>query len=372
MPPADREANRERDRTDESLRAEREKVDDVIGQETSTIDETADAVIEKARVRADAVLAAARAKSDRQPATRTPGVNSPGVVTRERTLEDRALRKDRAAADDLLDMERAEHAALLSRERESTDDDLNRERARADTAVATRDEFLGIVSHDLRNMLGAIVGFSEMIVTAESGEGPRERVLAYAHRISRSAARMNRLIGDLVDVASIEAGRLWVTPETGDPMPTLLEAVDAFRVQASERGISLVVEGMPSSTLVAFDSARILQVLVNLLSNAVKYTHSGGRVVVRAERSGDELLFAVSDTGVGIPADKLEAIFERFIQVADDRRGVGLGLYISKCLVQAHRGRIWAESTAGEGSTFRFTLPISADRPTVNTQVSAS
>jgi signal transduction histidine kinase len=113
--------------------------------------------------------------------------------------------------------------------------------------------------------------------------------------------------------------------------------------------------------LAAIDSARILQVLINLISNAIKFTPTHGKVVVCVERLGEDLYFAVRDTGVGVPSDKLGSIFERFAQVdRDDRRGVGLGLYISKCIVQGHAGRIWAESKVGEGSTFCFTVPISA------------
>jgi len=137
------------------------------------------------------------------------------------------------------------------------------------------------------------------------------------------------------------------------------EAVDALQAQASAVGISLVAESVPSLPGAAFDPARILQVLVNLLSNAIKFTPPHGKVVVHVERVENDIRFAVSDTGAGIPADKLDAIFERSFQVArNDRRGIGLGLYISKCIVQRHGGRIWAESTIGEGSTFSFTLPI--------------
>jgi signal transduction histidine kinase len=100
-------------------------------------------------------------------------------------------------------------------------------------------------------------------------------------------------------------------------------------------------------------------VLTNLLSNAIKFTPAKGNVIVRAERVGDEVVIAVSDTGVGIPDDQLEAVFGRFVQVTkNDQRGVGLGLYISRSIVQAHGGRIWAESKIGEGSTFRVALPI--------------
>jgi signal transduction histidine kinase len=109
----------------------------------------------------------------------------------------------------------------------------------------------------------------------------------------------------------------------------------------------------------ALDPARILQVLINLLTNAFKFTPPDGKVAVRVEGIGEELHFAVSDSGAGMPADKLESVFERFVQVKnDDRRGFGLGLYISKCIVEGHGGRIWAESTMGKGSSFCFTLPL--------------
>ena len=115
---------------------------------------------------------------------------------------------------------------------------------------------------------------------------------------------------------------------------------------------------MPS---VAFDAARILQVLCNLLSNALKFTPAQGSIVVRLEHVDDNVVCCVSDTGEGIPDDKLEAVFDRFVQLTkNDRRGVGLGLFISKCIVQGHGGRIWVENRIGAGSTFCFTLPVEA------------
>lgn len=343
----------ERAQTDESLRVEREKVDDALNEQLTAIDETADAVIELARKRADEVLAAARARTDRQSASSAAGA----IIDRERGREDAAVQRERARADETLRQERAEHVELLSIERDETDKDLLSERVRADDAVATRDDFLGIVSHDLRNMLGSVIGFAALIETGISGD----QVVEHARRIQRSAARMNRLIGDLVDVASIEAGTLAVTPERGDPAHVVTEAIETFEAKAAVERVSLVAEIVPPASVAAFDPARILQVLTNLLSNAIKFTPAGGTVVVRVERIGDDIRFAVSDTGIGIPADKLEAVFGRFVQVTRyDRRGVGLGLYISKCIVQGHGGRIWAENRTGGGSTLCFTLPIIA------------
>jgi signal transduction histidine kinase len=345
--------NPERDLTDESLRLERETADRAVREKLAAIDETADAVISRARARADEVLAAARAKTDlstlAQPSE---------SLAKARGLEDERVREERADADESLRVERASIVSHLSIERVETDKDLHTERARSDDALATRDEVLGVVSHDLRNMLNGIIGFAALIEEDSRSDRP-EDIALHARRIQRSGARMSRLVGDLVDLASISAGRLAVTLVVGDPAQVVAEAAETFEQQAAARGITLTTEIVGPLSLVALDPARILQVLINLLSNAIKFTLPNGRVAVRLERVGSEMLFSFHDTGVGIPADELGAIFERFHQVSkNDRRGVGLGLYISKCIVQGHGGRIWAESTIGVGSTFSFTLPI--------------
>jgi signal transduction histidine kinase len=201
-----------------------------------------------------------------------------------------------------------------------------------------------------------MVGYSALIAKEVAQDDHAPRILAHAQRIQRSGARMNRLIGDLVDVAIIHSGVLAVTREVSDPAAVAEEAVDAFHEQASAAGVTLVTEIEPTVGTAAFDTARVLQVLSNLLSNAIKFTPRDGRIVVRVEPLGNDVRFAVTDTGTGIPPNKLEAVFTRFVQVAPDRRGIGLGLYISRAIVQGHGGRIWAESTP-VGSTFYFTLP---------------
>ncbi|MHB8797392.1 MAG: sensor histidine kinase [Thermoanaerobaculia bacterium] len=351
--------NSEREQTDESLRLEREKADLALGAELALIDETADDVINRARARADRVLAATRERTDRR-LWRSSAPPAEGIVV-ERRREDEIVREERADADEAVRSERAEHLAVLERERNATDRDLLSERARSDDVVATRDEFLSIVSHDIRNMLHGVVSLGALISKLVARGAPADQVLSCAERIQRAATRMDRLVGDLVDVASIHAGTLAVTREVVDPSHVVAEAVDTFLAQASAAGLSLEVDPMPAPSTGAFDPDRVLQVLANLLGNAIKFTPAGGKVVVRLERIGDELAFAVIDTGIGIAEDRLEHIFERFLQVdSTDRRGLGLGLYISKCIVQGHGGRIWAESRLGVGSTFRFTLPIVA------------
>jgi signal transduction histidine kinase len=150
-----------------------------------------------------------------------------------------------------------------------------------------------------------------------------------------------------------------MSSEVGDPAALVIEAVDTFQQQAAAVEITVVADVIKPLSLAQFDPARIFQVLTNLLCNALKFTPPKGSVVVRVEQVGDEVRFGVRDTGAGMASDKLESIFERFEQLDEnDHRGVGLGLYISKCIVERHHGRIWAESKLGEGSTFYFTLPI--------------
>jgi signal transduction histidine kinase len=343
----------ERDQTDESLRLERRRADDPLEHRVA-VEELADEVINRARKRADALLASARAMAD-QTAKGTPASET---LRSSRAEEDRILQRERVTADHILHDERSEHHAVLSHEREETDKDLSDERARSDHALAKRDDFLVIVSHDLLNTLEAIVGVSERIETDVSQENHVEQVVRHARRIQRSGARMRRLVGDLMDVASIEVGMLAVTRVVGDPAEAVTEAVETFQAQALESGVSVVAEIVPPLPPTAFDPARILQVLGNLLSNAIKFTAAQGTVVVRVERVAEEIMFAISDTGQGIPADKLDVVFERFVQLSKhDRRGVGLGLYVSKCIIKGHGGRMWAGNRAGGGSTFSFTLP---------------
>lgn len=353
----------ERERTDESLRIERQKTDQALA-EMQSVAEDADMAIHRGRENADAVVIAARDKAD-QGADQAPYVVPRAAVVEARVAEDDALRDERASADESLRHERDENArallTLLPLERDKTDRFLLSERDRSDDAVSKRDDFLGIASHDLRTLLGGIVISAGLLSKRASESDEGKQVLVETQRIHRYAARMNKLLGDLVDVASIDAGQLTVTPAQGDATGLIAEAVDTFQAAASEKGISLLMERVESPLLAEFDYDRLLQVFANLITNAVKFTSRGGSVRVRGERAGDELRFSISDSGSGIPSNMLEAVFERFWQAGkNDRRGVGLGLYISRCVVDAHGGKIWADSTLGEGSTFYFTVPRAA------------
>jgi signal transduction histidine kinase len=312
-------------------------------------------------------LDTARDKADHKMGMADSGLHVRDVVARDRAIEDATLRDERAAADESLRLQREDDyralAALLPLEREETDRDLLTERARSDDAIANRDDFLGMVSHDLRNLLSGIVLHASLLSGKASDSDEGRRTVDGMQRIQGYVARMNRLIGDLVDIVSIDAGKLAIHHKPYNASALLAEAVDMFAHAASQKGISLECEAGQRVLMADFDHERILQVLANLITNGLKFTPRGGRIAVRVERAGDEVRLSVIDTGEGIPSNMLETVFERFRQVArNDRKGLGLGLYISRCIVDAHGGRIWAESKPGEGTTLHFTIPIAAPR----------
>jgi signal transduction histidine kinase len=348
--------------TDASLRFEREQYDISVETRLAGVNEAADSVIIRARARARDVLARAR--------ERAAGVTTPVAATTMQTkaehmLADKVVLAEQVDAEASLRAELSAHVERSTPERRDTDSDLQIERVHADDVLARRDEVLGNVSHELRNMLHAVIGFAELIELDMSGKTETElKVAGQARFIQRSGARMDRLLGDLVDVASIESRMLKMTPTPSDPSSVVAEAVSAFDDQAAASGISLSGAVANSVSSALFDTERVLQVLVNLLSNALKFTPKNGKVSVSVHRVDEELRFAVSDTGIGIATDKLENIFDRFWQASEgDRRGSGLGLYISKSIVLAHGGRLWVESKLGEGSTFFFTLPCLPEAP---------
>lgn len=353
----------ERHETDQSLHAERERTDEEVGRRAD-IEEHADVAVERARGRADQVLEESRQRADAMVAEEGSSTGQRHALRQERARADDTVRQERLSADEELTDERQARREALAHlfviEREQTDERLLVERARSDAALAARDDFMSMAAHDLRTLLATIALNAEVqvrLATTEDETG--RRIREAAEKIRRMAAQMNRLVGDLVDVASIEANRLETTPSDLDAEALIREAVEAFKHAASTKGIALepATAKVPP---VRGDHGRTFQVLANLLSNAIKWTAPGGSVSVRAEPMGSEVRFSVADTGAGIPSDHVESIFERFWQVDKDRRGLGLGLFISKSIVEAQGGRIWAESKVGEGSTFSFTLPRAA------------
>jgi signal transduction histidine kinase len=194
----------------------------------------------------------------------------------------------------------------------------------------------------------------ELAPTAELSKGLRS-----VEMIRRAADRMNRLIQDLLDVKRIEGGRLGVDVRPQSVTTVVNEAVEMLRPLATGSSLTLGVDCPPDLPSALIDAPRVHQVLSNLVGNAIKFTPPGGSIMIRAEPLPNEIRVSVIDTGPGIAADQLPHLFGRYWQGnRKDRRGIGLGLAIAKGIVEAHNGRIWVESTPGEGSRFHFTVPI--------------
>lgn len=240
-------------------------------------------------------------------------------------------------------------------------------------AVRARERILSIVSHDLRNPLSAVLVTARILAKGRPPEAGGGLAGAVA-RIQRSAERMQRLIEDLLDFASIENHQLAIRRAPHDAGVLLHEALASFEGVANEKRLRLTAEIAPALPLVNGDHDRILQVLSNLGGNATKIAPEGGQVTLRVEARGQDLLFVVSDNGPGIGEEDLKHIFEPYWRSAEAQyKGTGLGLAIARGIVDAHGGRIWAESVPGQGATFFFTVPNSDPaRPRPNVPAEAS
>jgi signal transduction histidine kinase len=357
----DDKARPTREETDARLRIERGKTDDALEERAAVVEQDADEVLQAERKRAEELLEAARQLADDKSRHDKASPAELGAIEWERSRQDEALRQEHAQEDQLTTLGRDDRdrilAGFLANERDNTDRSLLLERVDADEIVAKRDDFLGMVSHDLRNELGGIgLGMARLIKDASDDDAGR-KVFRIASNVQRTTVRMSRLIGDLLDVVSIEVGKLTVVVEECDVARIVDEVIESFHAIAAAKDISLNANIVRGPLTARCDRQRILQVLGNLVTNALKFTSAQGRVTVCAERKGDDIWCSVTDTGSGIAADRMEAIFERFTQGnRADRNGLGLGLYIAKRIVDAHGGRIWAESSLGRGSTFTFTL----------------
>lgn len=231
----------------------------------------------------------------------------------------------------------------------------------AEQAARAREELMAVVSHDLKNPLATIQMAVQFLLDDLIPNDEAHRVgRAQLGVIQRSAQRMYRLIHDLLDVAAVEANQL---PINGEPVPIDLligDALDLLRPLAAAKEVSLIADFEPTLPRVIADRERVLQVFSNLGGNALKFTSAGGRVEIRADLRDALVEFRVRDTGSGIAPEELPHVFDRFWQGREKARGgVGLGLAITRGIVQAHGGDIRAESTLGVGTTFRFTLPVS-------------
>ena len=226
-------------------------------------------------------------------------------------------------------------------------------------AIQARDDMVAVVSHDLQSPLAVVQMAASGIwrLTAEDTE-PMLRARSSVERIQRAVEVMSSLIRDLLDVSKIEAGRFAVRPRKEQAGALVEDAVDMIRPLAVLRRVEIHVDRTYDAAVHA-DPERIFQVLSNLIGNAVKFTSQRGNIWVGVAPSESDVVFTVRDDGVGIATDELPRLFDRYWQAANRKQGTGLGLFIAKGIVEAHRGRIWAESCLGSGTTISFSLPIS-------------
>ncbi len=382
---------KKRKSTDESLTVERDKTNQSISEARVQTESQTNRLVKNERQSADRITAESRAESDasRNIETKSSGVG-PTVeqekgearLVAERTEADNAVEKERQRIDTAITRERQLNEELvtdlLGQERGKTDKNLKYEREETDTQannnsrllkdeitrhtktkiqLTSRDEFLAIVSHDLRNPIGTAASSADLLLNDESNNFSAE-MRSWIELIKRNLDGALRLIGDILDMERVAEGKLEVKIAQHDVQTILSEAKESFKLAAAAKKVSLEIEPLKSSIMANCDRDRINQVLSNLIGNALKFTPEGGSIVLSVTVHEDAVQFHVRDTGPGIPIEKLNSIFNRFTQLGSkDRTGLGLGLYISKMLIEAHNGQIWVDSKLGEGSTFSFSIP---------------
>jgi signal transduction histidine kinase len=240
--------------------------------------------------------------------------------------------------------------------------ELEIEEGRRDELDRLKDDFVLTASHELRSPLTSVQGFAELLMLDKDSLTPRQRETVEI--ILDNCRHLVRLLNDLLDLARSDAGRLSIRPQPTEVAPLVEDVVRTMRAQTEAASQRLTEQVEPGLPLINVEPDRIRQILVNLLTNAHEYTPEGASISVAARALGAEVEISVSDDGPGIPPDQLERIFERFTRgdagLTQRVGGTGLGLAISKSLVELHGGSISAESTVGQGATFRVRLPVAA------------
>ena len=229
----------------------------------------------------------------------------------------------------------------------------------AETILANRDRMIAIFGHDLRGLLNALTVNAELLLRKEEAAAAET-----SRNVRRTIGRMDELITSLLDSVRLNANGLTVVLRTVDAAELLREAVEIFRPLACTKSLSLTLTIPKRPLRATADHGRMFQVTSNLLSNAIKFSPLKGKIAVQATTSGQDLQVAVRNEGPGIPERDLDRVFDSFCRLQDsDDRGLGLGLSISRAIIHAHGGKIWATSRPGAGSTFYFTIPRAGSEP---------
>lgn len=228
----------------------------------------------------------------------------------------------------------------------------------AQDAIELRENVLSIVAHDLRNPLGAVKGFNDLLSEIECSEEIRNQINENSSAINRSVLQMERLISDLLDFAKIQSGTLNLEYENCTPNILIADSIEVNQHNIDRKAISIGIEIPENIPQVLCDPVRIRQVFSNLLGNAVKFSPEHSLINIRLTLTDSEFVFSVSDCGPGISKKDLNQVFQKFWQTKKSSNlGTGLGLSIAKGIIESHHGRIWVESEEGHGATFYFSLP---------------
>jgi signal transduction histidine kinase len=257
----------------------------------------------------------------------------------------------------LLDVPNRDELGSLAVNVNRMSDELRRLYGELETTSRHKSEFLARMSHELRTPLNAIIGFSEVLHEQMFGD-LNDRQREYLRDVLEAARHLLLLINDVLDLSKVEAGRMELALSSVSVSETLRAGVTMHAERASRAGLALDLS-VDRGLVVQADERKLRQVVFNLVSNAVKFTPRGGHVEVRARRVDGVVEVAVADTGPGIPLEERELIFDEFRQAGGTRGdGTGLGLPIARRFIELHGGRLWVEGAPGQGSTFRFTLPL--------------
>ena len=289
-----------------------------------------------------------------------------GVVPGPQFGEDERAALDQAAPNLAIACERASahhNTRRLTVEVRQTAKRLEQLNTDLDAAMKTKDQFLSNISHELRTPLNSIIGFTDLLLTEELGAPLSAQQRDFLETVARNGKQLLELINELLDLQRIAAGRMELKSEAFGLADLMAEAAGTVHAQIQKHGHELVVTPPPKSLRVQGDRGRVRQILLNLLSNAIKFTPDGGRITLAAsaENGDDEAEIAVTDTGIGIAAEDQAKLFKEFSQLdasaSRKYEGTGLGLALSRRLVEMQGGEIGVESEVGKGSTFWFTLP---------------
>jgi two-component system phosphate regulon sensor histidine kinase PhoR len=221
-----------------------------------------------------------------------------------------------------------------------------------------RQDFIHNVSHELRTPLASLKALAETLIDGALDDPPAAR--KFLLNMETEVDALSLMVSELLELSRIESGRVPLKMVRVLPCELLARVEERLRLQADRSGLQINILCDEAIPPVLADSSRLEQVLVNLLHNSIKFTPEGGYIALQANQDAENVVFSVADTGIGIPANDMNRIFERFYKIDRARRtgGTGLGLAIARHLVEAHGGQIWAESVEGKGSTFFFTIPI--------------